>query len=165
MVGIMGLTVGSFPHRGIRHFDHARPRQNQDRRSAPPKLPATLSIRQQLADERHQCHREPDQQQRVPDGQNRHRPERPAGNDCGREEVESFRVLSGCDFHTSDGPCVRYLRNPRTLLLQARIYSIAFRCSFFTHFLPLLSAVVPILTAVSAKGTCRVAAEGSNSAG
>ena len=35
------------------------------------------------------------------DGHDRHGPERVAGNECGRKVVESFWILSGCDFHTS----------------------------------------------------------------
>ena len=79
-------------------------------RFAPPRLPTALSIRQALAHKRHRGHGETDQEQRVLDGQNRRCTERPARDDCGREMVESIPVLSGCDFHTSGGPCVRDFR-------------------------------------------------------
>ena len=79
-------------------------------RFAPPRLLTALSIRQALAHKRHRGHRETDQHQRMLDRHNRRCPERPAGDDRGREMVESIPVLSGCDFHTSGGTCVRDFR-------------------------------------------------------
>jgi hypothetical protein len=60
-----------------------------------------LSIRQQLAHKRHHSHGQTDQQKTVLESQDGDRSESPARDDCGREVVESFLILVGCDFHAS----------------------------------------------------------------
>jgi len=78
------------------------------------------SIRQYQAHQRHHSNSETYQQHCVFDGHNRNCLQGPRGNDCGREVVKSFRVMSGCDFHTSCRPYFRCFRNALAWRLDNR---------------------------------------------
>lgn len=60
-----------------------------------------ISIRQNKAHQRHHSHSESDQQHSVFEGQDGNCLQSVAGNDCGREVVESSVILFGCDFHNT----------------------------------------------------------------
>lgn len=113
-------------------------------RFAPPRLPTALSIRQVLAHKRHRGHRETDQHQRVLDGHNRRCPERPAGDDRGRKMVESYRVLSDCDFHTSGGVSETFVKRCLlSILRRSGASSASQQTRPFDHRLRLPRRIVP----------------------